>query len=364
MPPKIKKAYAPPASLSAFRATTEKKWGGKLVRKDEIPELEFISSGVSGLDVALGGGWALGRYHQVLGQPNTCKTSLTVIAIANALKQYPDRGVAYIDVERTITSERFESHGVDPEDKRLFWLKPQSAEEVSDMLRDQLRTGLFSFLAIDSVGAMAREEELYEKDAADEYVGRAAKLLTRMAKQIAAMAENSNTAVLQINQYRKDFASGLDVGSGPTIMGYMTTSSVTTRRLGGAENVLKVKDGDGDEIEVAHKVAVKVDRSKLVPFGKTAQFWYHKTNSEYGTVGIDVVKETYDIAIKCGALYKEKETSSWWFFPDGSKENGEKGVLARLRDDEKALAEVRAACVAKAAEEPTVEPTVTFRRGD
>jgi RecA/RadA recombinase len=233
------------------------------------------------------------------------------------------------------------------------------------MLRDHLRTGLFSFIAIDSVGAMAREEELYEKDAEEEYVGRAAKLLTRMAKQIAAMAEDSNTAVLQINQYRKDFASGMDVGSGPTIMGYMTTSSVTTRKMGGAENVLKIKDADGDEIEVAHKVSVKVDRSKLVAHGKKAEFWYHKVDSEHGVVGIDSVMETMDIAMKCGALYKEKETSTYWFFPDGSKENGPKGVMRRLREDEKALEEVRKAIIEKAAEKPNPEPVAKFeiRRG-
>jgi hypothetical protein len=97
--------------------------------------------------------------------------------------------------------------------------------------------------------------------------------------------------------------------------------------------------------------------------GGVAQFWYHKVDSDYGTVGIDVVKETFDQAIKLGALYKEKETSSWWFFPDGSKENGEKAVLARLRDDEKTLKAVQKAILEKA-EQASPEETVTFRRGD
>lgn len=361
MPPKTKKTYTPPSSLKAFRQAQEKKYGDRLVRKDEEVTLDFIPTGVTGLDAALGGGWARGRYHQVIGQPNCCKTSMVIIAMANALELYPDEGVSYIDVERTVTPERFLSHGVDPKDPRFFWRQPDSGEEVADMLRDDLRTGLFSLAAIDSVGAMERGEALYEKMAEESTMGKAAQLLTRMSKQITTIASDSNTAAFIVNQYRKNFNGGQDQAAGPMIMGYMTTDSVVMRRLYGAENILSIKE-DGDEIEVAHKVAAKVERSKLTAQGRKAEFWYHKVDSEYGEVGIDAVMETYDMATKCGALYKEKETSTWWFFPDGSKENGSKGCLARLRSDEKALAEVRAAVLEKTANaDPGTE--IVFRRG-
>lgn len=366
MPPKAKKAaYKAPANLKSLRDAMEKRYGDSLVRHEEDDvELEFITTGVTSLDVGLGGGWARGRYHQVVGQPNCCKTALTIIALVNALERYPDEGVAYIDVERTVTRERFLSQGLDPDDKRFFWLKPKSGEEVCDMLRDQMRTGLMSIIAIDSVGAIGREEELYDKDAADEYVGRAAKLLTRMTKQITTIANDTNTAVLQVNQFRKDFASGMDVASGPTIMGYMTTDSVSMRRLGGADNVLKIKDADGDEIEVAHKVAAKVERSKLVPQGKVAMFWYHKADSEYGEIGIDQVKEAFDSGTKTGVIYKENAKSSWWFFPDGQKANGEAACLQVLREQPDVLEAVRAGVVQKLAD-PQVNPEdkIEFRRG-
>lgn len=193
-------------------------------------------------------------------------------------------------------------------------------------------------------------------------MGKAAQLLTRMSKQVATISRQTNTAVMQVNQYRKNFDGGPDQAAGPVIMGYMTTDSVVMRRLYGAENVLTVKDPDGSEIEVAHKVAARVERSKLVAQGGVAQFWYHKVDSEHGTVGVDAVMETMDIAMKCGALYKEKETSSWWFFPDGSKENGPKGVMTRLREDEKALESLRAAILEKS-EQPDAEPEIKFRRG-
>lgn len=362
MPPKAKKVYSPPASLKAFRLAQEKKYGTGLVRQDEEIVLDFIPTGVSGLDAALGGGWARGRYHQVIGQPNCCKTSMVVIAMANALELYPDEGVSYIDVERTITPERFLSHGVDPKDPRFFWRKPDSGEEVADMLRDDLRTGLFSLAAIDSVGAMERGEALYEKLATESTMGKAAQLLTRMSKQITTIASETNTAAFIVNQYRKNFEGGMDQAAGPMIMGYMTTDSVVMRRMGGIDNILTIKDGSGNDIEVAHKVAARVERSKITVQGGKAEFWYHKTDSELGQTGIDAVMETYDIATKCGALYKEKESSNWWYFPDGTKENGQKGTLARLRSDDKALAEVRAAVVEKLAEvDPATE--IVFRRG-
>lgn len=361
MPPKVKKAYSPPANLKTFRAAQEKKYGDRLVRKDEKVVLDYIHTGVTGLDAALGGGWARGRYHQVVGQANQGKTAMMLIAMKNALEQYPELGVSYIDIENTVTEERFLSHGIDPDDPRFFWRKPDSGEEVSDMLREDMRTGLFSIIAIDSVGAMEREDALYDKLAGESTMGKAAQLLTRMAKQIATISRQTNTAVMQVNQYRKNFEGGMDQAAGPMAMGYMTTDSVVLRRMYGAENTLSVKQ-DGDEIEVAHKIAARVERSKLTAQGKKAEFWYHKVDSEFGEVGIDAVMETYDMATKCGALYKEKETSTWWFLPDGSKENGPKGTLARLRSDPKALEEVRAAILEKTANpDPITE--ITFRRG-
>ncbi len=340
MPPKAKKTYTPPTSLKAFRQAQEKKYGDQLVRQKERVALEFIPTGVSSLDVALGGGWARGRYHQIIGQANNCKTAMMLIAMKNALETYPDLGVSYVDIENTVTEERFLSHGIDPDDPRFFWRKPNSAEEVSDMLREDMRTGLFSMVTLDSVGAMEREDALYEKTAADVVMGKAAQLLTRMAKQIATISRQTNTAVMQVNQYRKNFDGGMDQAAGPMIMGYMTTDSVVMRRQYGAENTLTVKDGD-DDVEVAHKVTAKVERSKIVPQGRKAEFWYHKVDSELGETGVDQVMETMDLGIKTGVLFKENPAGNMWTLPDSTKVNGAKQLLARLRSEPDMVEQIR-----------------------
>lgn len=363
MPPKAKKAYQAPKDLKSFRAAQEKKYGTRLVAQRSRVELDFIPTGVSSLDVALGGGWARGRYHQIIGQPNSCKTAMMIIAMRNALEKYPDLGVSYLDVENTVTPERFLSHGLDPDDPRFFWRKPDSAEEVSDMLREDLRTGLFSMVVLDSLGALEREDALYEKSAVESTMGKAAQLMTRMSKQVAAITRQTETAFLQVNQYRKNFEGGMDQAAGPMIMGYMTTDSVVMRRMAGEGNVLKIKDADGDEIEVAHKVAARVERSKITAQGKKAEFWYHKVDSEHGETGIDAAAEVYDIGVKTGAI--EPGNGSWWILPDGTKHNGRPATTRYLRDHPDIMESVRAKALANTAEGLVPEEEISFaREGD
>lgn len=359
MPPKAKKAYARPTSLAAYRKAQEKKYGDGIVRKETMRSLDFIPTGVTGLDLALGGGWARGRYHQIIGKPDCCKTSMVLIAMKNALDLWPDLGVSYLDVEKTVTPERFLAHGIDPEDERLFWRKPMSGEEVADMLREDLRTGWFSMAAIDSVGAMERNDALYEKAADESTMGKAAQLLTRMSKQITTIASETNTAAFIVNQYRKNFDGGMDQAAGPMIMGYMTTDSVVMRRLGGAENVTMVKDGD-NEIEVAHKVAARVERSKIRTHGAKAEFWYNKTSYDGNEVGIDVYAETFDVGVKAGAIVPAK--GSWWLLPDGKTTNGKTQTITYLRENPDVLKLVREKSLENIANEMTPELDVEFER--
>jgi recombination protein RecA len=359
VPPKVKKAYARPASLASYRKAQEKKYGERIIRKETRKPLRFIPSGVTGLDLALGGGWARGRYHQVIGQPNCCKTSMILIAMKNALDLYPDEGVVYLDVEKTVTEERFLAHGIDPDDERFLWRQPASGEEVADMLRDDLRTGLFSMTAIDSVGAMERDEALYEKTATESTMGKAAQLLTRMSKQITTIARETDTAAFMVNQYRKNFDGGMDQAAGPMIMGYMTTDSVEMRRMGGAENIVTIKEGDAD-IEVAHKVSAKVARSKIRTQGAKAEFWYNKVAYGDAEVGIDMAAEAYDIGVKAGAIVPAK--GSWWTFPDGSTANGKTQSIDRLRSNPELLEQVRVKSLENIANELTPELDVEFER--
>lgn len=361
MPPKVKKTYTPPASLDSFRTQMEKRYGDRVERHETAQEILYVPTGVAGLDVALGGGWALGRMHQVIGKPGCCKTAMVMIALANAQKAYPDRQVGYIDMERTWTWERATAMGIDTGKKRLLYVKPQSSEEVSDILRDMLRSELFSLVGVDSIGSMERAEAMYEKSAEESDMGKNAQVISRLCKQVAVIGNDSNTGTILVNQYRTDFAMGGDKAAGPMIMGYTTTDSVVMRRGFGAEDTTKIKDDDGQDIEVAHTVTARVERSKLRTAGGISKFWFNKVEFDGNPAGIDVAAEAFDIGVKTEALVKG--TGHYWVFPDGTKENGKGAAIRRLRNDPVALEAVRALSVKSVADEMTPEASVEFRRG-
>lgn len=299
--------------------------------------------------------------HQVIGKPGCCKTAMVMIGLANAQKAFPDRQVGYIDMERTWTWERAQAMGIDVSKKRLLYIKPQSSEEVSDVLRDMLRSGLFSLVGVDSIGSMERAEAMYEKGAEESDMGKNAQVISRLCKQVAVIGNDSDTGTILVNQYRTDFAMGGDKAAGPMIMGYTTTDSVVMRRGYGAEDVTKIKE-DGQDIEVAHTVTARVERSKLRTAGGIAKFWFNKVEFDGNPAGIDTAAEAFDVGVKTGAL--EKGTGHYWIFPDGSKENGKGATIRRLRDDAKALEAVRQKSLESVADEMNPETSVEFRRGD
>jgi recombination protein RecA len=361
MPPKVKKTYTPPKSLDAFRTAQEKKYGDRVVRHEDAREMTYIPTGSIGLDMALGGGWARGRIHEVIGQPGVAKTSLCMVGMGEAQRQHKTLAVGYIDMERTWKWDWAEKLGVDTSKKRLIYQKPDSSEDVSDMLRDMLRSELFSLVVVDSVGGMERADVIFEKDAEQSDMGKNSQVISRLCKQVAVIGDNSNTATILVNQFRKDFGSmtGMDKASGPMILGYSTTDSVVLRRTYGVGNV-EMANLDGDEIEVSRKIVARVQRSKIFVQGRKAEFFFTNADTDFGPVGIDQVGEIYMMAKKCGVLVPNTETSSWMVFPDGTKENGEKGCKARLRKDPKLAEEIRRMCVKTVEKDRIIETEVTF----
>jgi recombination protein RecA len=358
MPPKAKKTYTPPKSLDAFHTSQEKRFGSRLVRRDAAVSAQYIPTGSIGLDMALGGGWRTGRIHQIVGQPGSAKTSLALKSMANAQQMFSDKAVGYIDVERTWEWEWAEALGVDLDTKkRLTYIKVDSSEDVSDVLRDMLRSELFSLVTVDSIGGMERAQVIYEKDAEESDMGKNAQVISRLCKQCAVIGDNTNTATLLINQYRKNFSGGQDQAAGPMILGYTTTDSVAMRRTWGEGNTISVPIDD-EEIEISRKIVAKVERSKIFAQGRKAEFWFTNVDTpENGPIGIDEASEVFIMAKKCGAL---TNNGNWWNLPDGTKENGERAVKARFRAEPDLLNEVRQLCVQSVEGDRIPETDVQF----
>lgn len=328
MPPK-KKAYTPPSDLAAMLAASQKKYGDSIVRKEELRPVEFIPTGCTALDVAMGGGVPRGRITEFLGKPSSGKSSTLISAMIEAQRKYPDLAVAYVDIERTWTDEWAAALGLDL--SRLAFAKPKYAEEAADIARDWIRSGHISLLGIDSIGGMERQETLYEKSSEDNDMGKNAQVITRMAKQFATLGNDSDTAIVIVNQYRADLKNpGYDKASGPMILSYATTCSVAFRGTGGEGNVYTEKR-NGDDITLSYKIAARVIRSKLIAAGRTADYWFNKEPSARGPVGIDEIPELVGLAQMNGTI--KPGNGSFWLLPDGDKVNGQAKLVARVRED-------------------------------
>lgn len=360
MPPKTKKAYTPPKTLEGFLGAQEKKYGSRVIRRDNVVQSAYIPTGSIGLDMALGGGWRTGRIHQIVGQPGCAKTSLAIRGMAEAQKMFPSKAVGYIDMERTFEWDWAESLGLDTDTKKRFTIiEADSSEDVSDILRDMLRSELYSMVAVDSIGGMERAQVIFDKDAEESDMGKNSQVITRLCKQSAVIGSNTNTTTLLINQYRKNFNGGMDQAAGPMLLSYATTDSVTMRRTYGAENV-EVRAIDGDEVEVSRKIVAKVERSKIFPQGRKAEFYFNNVDTDFGPIGIDVAGEIFMMARRAGIIVPNKEGSSWLVLPDGTKENGVPATMRRIRSEPALLEDLRTRCVESVAHERIEEVETAF----
>lgn len=353
-----KKTKLGPKSLAALRTSMVDNYGAsRVVRKDEAIVYDVVPTGSAALDHALRvGGFIRGRLSEVSGPPGVCKSSLAFSSMAAAQEKFPSLAVGYIDMERTWDWSWVEKLGLNTGDSRLLYTKPNHSEDVSDQIREMMLSEAFSFIVVDSIGGMESAKAMYEKEASDSTMGRNAQIISRMCKQVATIAENTNTAVLFINQHRANFSSptGGNINSGPKVLQYATTVSISLKRKFGEKTIKYIGEGD-DKIVAARQISATVDRSKVAPQGVTTDFWFRNVDTkEEPWVGIDRVDEIGVLAVKSGVV---KKNGGWRVLPDGTSTQKLSQVL---RDDPALMEEIRVLALDRIAHEVTPEVRTTF----
>lgn len=335
------------ASLRAFEkfdADMAKKFGSGVFdtpANDEIEDYEVLSTGSLVLDVKLGtGGWVLGRVNEVWGPEGAGKTTLCVHGMIEGLRKFLNKRVAYINVERRADKKFMKGHGLDL--TRTTFVNPETAEEVSDAMRMLCKSGLYSVVVLDSIGALISKME-QEKEADESTVGQVPKIVTRMLKQCAGICDANGTIMLIINQQRA-LIGGAPKGPTTTTGGGFALKHGTTTKLAvkrgaqGDTTVLKAKV-DGEEVAVGHYLAVKIERNSVALPGKTATFAiiYHETE-QFGPMGIDNADEAITIGKMFGII-----TGGTWSTNTltGEKFNGRPALLAELREHPEQVAAIR-----------------------
>jgi recombination protein RecA len=340
--------------IEAFKQRFDASYGEGALRTgtESLKAYEVMPTGSLGLDYALStGGLVEGRLSEWYGWDDVGKTTLALITAAQAQRKYPDRYVAYVDMENKLDLDWAVAHGVDLDRFWPYW--PKTAEDVADAVTDFLRENFVSMLVVDSIGAMISRVEM-EKQADEATVAVVARIVTRMVKAATSQARIHKPVVVLINQLRSEIRTAGRGGNGTTRPGGNALRFQTTTRLKisyTAEPAMMIKMG-ADDIEVAREIGVQVERNKCGVKGRVAKIKLVSVPSEaHGAMGIDVYDETARLGDILGLIPK---AGSWYTLPGHEKPlQGVRTVANWLRAHQEEADALRAQILATRAAEVT-----------
>ncbi len=276
-------------------------------------DIEAISTGSLGLDIALGiGGLPKGRIVEIYGPESSGKTTLTLQVIAECQKT--GGTCAFIDAEHALDPSYAEKLGVKVED--LLISQPDTGEqalEITDML---VRSAAVDVVVIDSVAALTPKAEI-EGEMGDTHVGLQARLMSQALRKLTANIKRSNTLVIFINQIRMKI--GVMFGSPETTTGgnalkFYASVRLDIRRVGSLKK--------GEEV-IGSETRVKVVKNKVAPPFKMAEF------DIYYNEGISRESEIINLAVQLGLIEK---SGAWYSYQQEKIGQGKDNVRVYLQE--------------------------------
>ena len=256
------------AKLKALQLTLDKldkTYGKGTVMKmgdKAVEEVEVISSGSLGLDLALGvNGYPRGRVIEIYGPESSGKTTLTLHAIAEAQKA---GGIAaFIDAEHAFDRNYAEKLGVDIEN--LIISQPDNGEQALEIAENLIRSGAIDIVVIDSVAALTPKSEI-EGEMGDSKMGLHARLMSQALRKLTGTISKTHCTVFFINQLREKI--GVMFGNPETPTGGNALKFYASIRLD-IRRSSQIKDGDN---VIGNRTKVKVVKNKVAPPFKVAEF--------------------------------------------------------------------------------------------
>ncbi|KRB85909.1 DNA recombination/repair protein RecA [Sphingomonas sp. Root710] len=290
----------------------------------EAMQVEAISTGSLGLDIALGiGGLPKGRIVEIFGPESSGKTTLALHAIAEAQKA--GGTAAFVDAEHALDPVYAKKLGVDIDE--LIVSQPDTGEQALEIADTLVRSNAIDVLVIDSVAALVPRAEI-EGEMGDSHVGLQARLMSQALRKITGSISRSKCLVIFINQIRMKI--GVMYGSPETTTGgnalkFYASVRLDIRRTGSIK--------DRDEV-VGNATRVKVVKNKVAPPFKQVEF-----DIMYGE-GVSKVGELIDLGVKAGLV----EKSGAWFSYDSIRiGQGRENSKTYLRENPELAAKLEAA---------------------
>jgi len=312
-------------ALDAALSQIERAFGNgsvmKLGAKTDVSEIDTISTGSLGLDIALGiGGLPRGRIVEIYGPESSGKTTLALHVIAQAQKA--GGTCAFVDAEHALDPIYARKLGVQIED--LLVSQPDAGEQALEIADTLVRSGAIDVLVVDSVAALVPRAEL-EGEMGDSHMGLQARLMSQALRKLTGSISKSRCMVIFINQIRMKI--GVMFGNPETTTGgnalkFYASVRLDIRRIGA------IKDRENI---VGNQTRVKVVKNKLAPPFRTVEF-----DIMYGE-GISKVGEMIDLGAQAGVV----EKSGAWFSYDGQRiGQGRENAKQYLRDNPEVAAAI------------------------
>ena len=310
----VDKTKALDAALSQIERAFGKGSIMRLGKNQKAVEIETVSTGSLGLDIALGvGGLPRGRVVEIYGPESSGKTTLALHCIAEAQKR---GGVcAFVDAEHALDPIYAKKLGVNLED--LLISQPDTGEQALEITDTLVRSGAVDVLVVDSVAALTPRAEI-EGEMGEVQPGLQARLMSQALRKLTASISRSNTMVIFINQIRMKI--GVMYGSPETTTGgnalkFYASVRLDIRRIGA------LKDR---ETVIGNQTRVKVVKNKVAPPFKQVEF-----DIMYGE-GVSKMGELVDLGVKAGVV----EKSGAWFSYDSQRlGQGRENAKQFLRDN-------------------------------
>ena len=314
----------------------EKSYGKGAVMKlgdnPAIENIEVISTGSIGVDMALGvGGFPKGRIVEIYGPESSGKTTLAIHAIAESQKK---GGIAaFIDAEHAFDPAYAQKLGVNTND--LLVAQPDNGEQALEIADNLIRSGAIDIIVIDSVAALTPRSEI-EGEMGDSKMGLHARLMSQALRKLTSTISKTGCCCIFINQLREKI--GVMFGNPETTTGGNALKFYASVRLD-IRRISQIKEGDN---VVGNRVKVKVVKNKVSPPFRQAEF-----DLLYGQ-GISKIGEIIDLGVDLSII---KKSGSWFGYNDTKLGQGRDAVKQLLADNpelsEELETKVRAALKAK-----------------
>ncbi len=322
------------AKLKALQLTLDKldkTYGKGTVMKlgdKAVEEVETISSGSLGLDLALGvNGYPRGRVIEIYGPESSGKTTLTLHAIAEAQKA---GGIAaFIDAEHAFDRNYAKKLGINVDE--LIISQPDNGEQALEIAENLIRSGAIDIVVIDSVAALTPKSEI-EGEMGDSKMGLHARLMSQALRKLTGTISKTNCTVFFINQLREKI--GVMFGNPETTTGGNALKFYASVRIDIRKSTA-IKDGEN---VIGNRAKVKIIKNKVAPPFRTAEF-----DIMYGE-GVSKTGEVLDLGVEFEII---KKSGSWFSYDDTKLGQGRDAVKQVIKDNPELMEELEEKIKAK-----------------